>query len=246
VYDRAHVPQLENRIARRAIGVFGGEVMTLPRSALLPALASILVVAAAPGTRLDAATENLVVVQNDSITDFSQAIIEGGFAADERGAAWLTSPCTGNLTAVRILWLSSPPTGGTTLGQSVRVSAAGSFPVPGAVLQELLGPQMTEGVFNEFTLAPALAVTQGQTFVVDFQFLDPPPANGPSLVVDTDGCQAGRNGIFAIPPSSWFSACVLGVSGDFAIRAVVDCAQPLVFADGFESGDTSAWSLTVP
>jgi hypothetical protein len=39
---------------------------------------------------------------------------------------------------------------------------------------------------------------------------------------------------------------VLGVTGDFAIRAVVDCSSSLVFVDGFESGDTSAWSAVVP
>ena len=221
-------------------------VRSRPSPVFPAALWTTLVVLSLSGARLGADASNLVVLQNDSITDFSQVSIQVGFAADERGAAWLTSTCDGNLTAVRILWLSSPPNGGTTLGQDVRVSAAGAFPVPGAVLQELLGPQMVEGAFNEFALTPPIPVTLGETVVVDFQFLDPPPANGPSLVTDTDGCQAGRNGIFAIPPSSWFSACALGVTGDFGIRAVVDCAEPLAFADGFESGDTSAWSVTVP
>jgi hypothetical protein len=70
---------------------------------------------------------------------------------------------------------------------------------------------------------------------------------GPSVVTDNDGCQAGKNGIFAIP-GGWFSSCVLGVSGDFVIRAVVDCEAEVdsIFSDGFESGNTSAWSSAEP
>jgi hypothetical protein len=39
----------------------------------------------------------------------------------------------------------------------------------------------------------------------------------------------------------------LGVSGDFVIRAVVECqAVDSIFSDGFESGDTSAWTTAEP
>jgi hypothetical protein len=187
-----------------------------------------------------------VVLQNDSVVDFGTAVIQAGFIADERGAAWLTSTCDGDVTAVRILWLSNPPTGGTTLGQYVRVSLAGAFPTPGAMQRELAGPLMTEGAFNEFTLEPPLAIVTGQTIVVDFQFLDSPPPSGPSLVTDTDGCQAGKNAVYAIP-GGWLNLCDFGVSGDLAIRAVVDCGgSNVVFADGFELGHTGNWSLTVP
>ncbi len=188
-----------------------------------------------------------VVVQNDGVVDFGSVAIQAGFVANERGAAWLTSPCDGGVTAVRVLWLDQQGTGSQTLGDSITVSAAGTFPTPGAVLAQLVAPLMTEGFFNEFVLDPPVDVTQDETVVVDFKFLEDPPPSGPSLVTDIDGCQAGKNGIFAIPPSAWFDACALGVSGDFAIRAVVDCQQQtLIFADGFESGDTSAWSSEVP
>jgi hypothetical protein len=187
-----------------------------------------------------------VVLQNDSVVDFGTANIQVGFVAGERAAAWLTSSCAGNLVALRVLWLSNPPNGGSTLGEYLRVSEAGVFPVPGPVLQELAGPVLTEGAFNEFALPSPEPILQGETVVVDFQFLSSPPLSGPSVVTDIDGCQAGRNGIYATPPNAWFSSCVLGVTGDFAIRAVVDCSSSLVFVDGFESGDTSAWSAVVP
>ncbi len=205
----------------------------------------LLLLLAGAGT-VTAATRSLVELKNDSVVDFGQVAIEVGFAADERAAAWLTSTCNGNLTAVRILWLSTTGGSGDTLGQEIRVYAAGTFPNPGATLATLVGPQMTDGAFNEFPIVPPIAVTTGETVVVDFQFLDPPPGTGPSIVADIDGCQPGKNGILAIPPGSWFSACALGVSGDFAIRAVVDCGLIPIFADGFESGDTSAWDVVQP
>lgn len=192
-----------------------------------------------------AARAGEVVIQNDSVVDFGNVAIQVGFAADERAAAWLTATCSGDLTAVRILWLSILGDQPDVLHQAITISQPGTFPVPGTPEVELLGPVMVDGFFNEFVVVPPLPVTAGQTLVVDFQFLDDPPGLGPSVVTDTNGCQTGKNGIFAIPPSTWFNACALGVSGDFAIRAVLDCELAL-FEDGFESGDTGAWTASVP
>ncbi|MEM7052619.1 MAG: hypothetical protein AAF604_23345 [Acidobacteriota bacterium] len=191
-------------------------------------------------------TEAQTVLQNDDLVDFGSATIQAGFVAGESGASWLTTPCSGQITAVRIVWLSLLGGQGNTLGEAIRIHEAGTFPVPGTLLADLAGPVLTDGFENEFTLPVPIAVQSGQTFVVSFQFLNAPPALGPSLVTDTSGCMVGRNGIFAIPPSAWLSACLLGVSGDFAIRAVVDCGTPEIFTDGFESGDTDAWSATAP
>lgn len=185
------------------------------------------------------------VIQNDSVIDFGNVAIQAGFVADERAAAWLTATCEGDLIAVRVLWLSLLGGQPDTLGQAVTLSEPGAFPVPGAVLRELLGPVMQDGFFNEFPVVPGIPMTIGQRVVVDFQFLFDPNPLGPSVVTDVDGCQAGSNGIFAIPPSAWFNACALGVSGDIAIRGVLDCELP-IFYDGFESGDLGGWSSTVP
>lgn len=183
-----------------------------------------------------------VVMQNDSVVDFGQVAVQAGFVAGERGAAWLTSTCDGPVTAVQILWLSVTGGSGDTLGESVEVFEAGTFPVPGPRLLELLGPVVTDGVFNQFPIVPPIPVATGETLVVSFKFLSSPPTLGPSLVTDVDGCQPGTSGIFAIPPSQWFSACALGVSGDIAIRMVVDCPS-VFFADGFETGTADAWEI---
>ncbi len=185
------------------------------------------------------------VLQNDSIVDSSPVAILPGFAANERAAAWLTATCDGNLTAVQVLWMSTTGGSGQTLGDSITISAAGSFPDPGNQLIKLVAPELNDGFFNEFTVVPPVPMITGATVVVDFRFFEAPPLSGPSLVTDIDGCQASKNGLFAIPPSFWFDACGFGLSGDFAIRAVLDCPE-IVFKDGFESGDTTAWSSQIP
>ncbi|MGB5162639.1 MAG: hypothetical protein WBP10_04705 [Thermoanaerobaculia bacterium] len=190
--------------------------------------------------RLDAA-----VLKNDSVVDFSQVAIQAGFVANERAAAWLTSTCNGTLTAVQVLWMSTTGGSGQTLGDSITISEAGTFPNPGSQIAQLVGPALNDGFFNEFPVVPEIPITIGETVVVDFRFFEAPPSSGPSVVTDQDGCQASKNGIFAIPPSLWLDSCILGVGGDFAIRAVVQCTG-VIFEDGFESGDSAAWSSQIP
>ena len=134
---------------------------------------------------------------------------------------------------------------GQTLGDSITISEFGAFPTPGSQLAKLPAPALNDGFFNEYPVVPPIPVMTGETLVVDFRFFEAPPVTGPSLVTDIDGCQAVKNGLYAIPPGFWFDACALGVGGDFAIRAVVDCPE-ILFKDGFESGDTAAWSSQIP
>lgn len=193
-----------------------------------------------------ASSAQQVILQNDSVTDLGNATIQVGFLGGEKAAAWLTSSCDGNMVAVRILWLSSTGTAPDALEDSIVINDAGVFPNPGAELASISGPQLSDGFFNEFVLPAPVPVLLGATYVVSLVFDVSPPSTGPSVVTDIDGCQNGKNGLFAIPPGAWFSSCTLGVTGDFAIRAVVECGddQP-IFRDGFESGDTLMWLGTV-
>ncbi len=173
-----------------------------------------------------------VVVKNDSVVDGSSAAIQAGFDSGESAAVWLTSPCSGNIVAVQIFWRSI--TGGTppSLEDYITINSAGTFPIPGSTLAFLEGPVLNDNFLNEYryldednTVPISVPVNQGQTFAVVFRFAsDPNPFFGPSLVTDSDGCQAGRNAINAIG-IGWISSCALGVSGDFFIRAVVDCTE---------------------
>lgn len=170
------------------------------------------------------------VVKNDSVANGSTATIQAGFDEGETAAAWLTSPCAGRIVAVQIFWRSlsggSPP----TLEDNITIYSQGTFPVPGTILAFLEGPVMTDGFLNEWryldelnTVPIDVPISQGQVFVVALKFgSNPAPLNGPSVVTDSNGCQAGKNAINAIG-LGWVSACALGVSGDFMIRAVVNC-----------------------
>jgi len=170
-----------------------------------------------------------VTVQNDSLTGGSSGNVQIGFVAGESAAAWLTSPCDGNIVAVQVFWRSLLGGEPQSFEDSITIFGAGAFPAPGGQLSQIVGPVMTDGVVNEFrylddnqTIPLIVPVVNTQTFVVSFKFLNTPPSLGPSVVTDVDGCQAGKNAIFAVP-GGWLNSCSLGVTGDFVIRAVIDC-----------------------
>ena len=174
-----------------------------------------------------------ITVRNDSLNDFGTAVIVSGFTANERAASWLTTPCAGNVRAVQIFWRSQSGATAPIFGERIDILRAGTFPIPGVAAQSILGPVLSDGVLNEYrfldennTVPVFVPVIQNETFVVSLDFDTAPPPVGPSVVRDVDGCQAGRNAIYAeLGPGSfvWFSSCMLGVAGDWVIRAVVDC-----------------------
>lgn len=175
-----------------------------------------------------------VTVKNDSLTDFGTAVIVAGFVTGEKAASWLTSPCDGNLRAVQIFWRSFTGTTGEQIHDSIEIYRAGTFPTPGTLAETIGGPVLTDGVLNEWryldenNVIPLIVpVTQNETFVVAFTFDAEPPASGPSVVRDTDGIQPNRNAIYADigPTFAWFNAQTLGVTGDWVIRAVIDCQE---------------------
>jgi hypothetical protein len=208
-----------------------------------------LIVCSAMGADTRAAEET---VQNDSLTGGDSGIIQLGFDPGESAAAWLTSPCTGTIVAVQVLWRSSTGTQPADIEDSIKIFDGGIFPTPGIELASVDGPFMTDGVFNEFryldenqVIPLSVPVTDGQDFVVSFKFLnDPNPTTGPSVVNDTDGCQNGRNAIDAAG-LGWFNACLLGVTGDWVIRSVVDCAPAAGSGSIPNGGDTPGQPMRI-
>ncbi|MGB0133806.1 hypothetical protein [Dokdonella sp.] len=197
-----------------------------------------------------------VTVQNDSLTDFSTGVVQAGFITSEIGASWLTSPCTGNIIAAQIFWRSAVGVSGKVLGGSIDIHRSGTYPTPGALAEQIAAPLLTDGVMNEYrylddnaTIPLAVPVTANETFVIGYRFSDPPTASGPSLVNDTDGIQTGRNAIYAIDTGSgqgfWFASQTLGVTGDWVIRAVVDCQSSGSEAD-VSVGITTSPDLYIP
>ena len=182
-----------------------------------------------------------VTVKNDNLTDFSAGVIQAGFVAGEKAATWLTSPCAGNIVALQVFWRSFSGTTGQLLGGSIDIHRAGTFPTPGPLALEVAGPLLTDGVLNEYryiddnsTIPISVPVIQGETFVVSYEFSENPPVSGPSVVNDADGIQPNRNAIYArLAPNSfvWFDSATLGVTGDWVVRAIVDCQTATAQAD---------------
>lgn len=173
-----------------------------------------------------------IVVQNDSLTNGDSVAICPCFAMDEEAAVWLTSPCDGNIVAIQIFWKSLLGGAQVSLEDSIIVYQGGSFPNPGPVKDSFDAPAMIDGGLNEFryqddnqTIPISIPVSAGEEFVVSLRFFNPNFTNPalPSVVSDTSGCQGGKNAV-RVNGNTWTDACALGVSGDWVIRAVIDCA----------------------
>ena len=213
------------------------------------AVALVLLLLATPARSAE------VVVQNDSLTSGTLGTGCLCFLSGEEVAAWLTAPCGGDIVAVQVYWGSQLGGSPSSLETSISVLGTGTFPAAGSVLQTqgamnaiVAGPTLIDGQINEFrfldpitTLNPLqVPVTNGQTFVVSLEFLNtntPGSPFVPTVVYDTDGCQTGRNAVNAMP-GGWTDACLAGVTGDFMIRAVVDCSTASVPA-------LSTWSAAL-
>jgi hypothetical protein len=172
-----------------------------------------------------------VVVQNDSLTNGDTAAICPCFAGGEEAAVWLTSPCDGNIVGIQIFWRSLLGGSQPSLEDAIIIYEGGSFPNPGAVKDEFVGPALQDGGLNEFryedenqTIPISVPVSAGEEFVVSLKFFNSNNTNAslPSIVSDAQGCQPGKNAV-KVNGVFWANACTLGVSGDWVIRAIIDC-----------------------
>ncbi|MEO5626180.1 MAG: hypothetical protein ABIQ70_09260 [Dokdonella sp.] len=176
-----------------------------------------------------------VTVKNDSLANNAGGAIILGFAAGEGAASWLTSPCDGNIVAAQVFWRSQFGGAPLVVEDSIDFYRSGTFPVPGALAQQILGPQLTDGVFNEYryldennTIPFSVPVLQNETFVLAFTYAEgASDLSQPSLVVDQDGIQSGRNALYGDvgfgPEWRASNDPLVGIHGDWALRAVINC-----------------------
>lgn len=208
---------------------------------------------------------NEVTIKNDSLGVGAGNLVPG-FVTDEKAASWLTSPCTGNVIAAQVFWRSVTGGAAQSLEGSLEIYRAGNFPAPGTLALTVGGPLLTDGVINEYryldennSVPLSIPVTQGETFVLALTFAQAPdPAEGPSVVEDTDGITPNRNTIYAqLAPGvfAWYAAETLGLSGDWVLRAVVNCQATATDADvsvamsatpsAYTAGSALQYSITV-
>ena len=150
----------------------------------------------------------------------------------------------GKIVGVQVFWKS--PLGGApdTQETALRIYNGGTFPTPGAVLEndgggdaEVATPMLSDGVLNEFrfldqaqTIPMSVSVAAGQTFAVGLEIFNQSSGGAsftPSLTYDADGCQGNKNGVFVFDQAAWFDACPQGVTGDWVIRAILDSDVPV-------------------
>jgi len=147
------------------------------------------------------------------------------FVAREQAGVVFTAPAGDyplEVLRVGIAWGSQ--SGGTppSLEQAIHVYAGG-LPNPGSPVFTLEGPVLNDGAINQFDLEPlagAIEIPSGSfTVALEFQTANAGNAFAPSVVHDGNGCQGGKNAVFAMP-GGWNDACALGVSGDWVFFVV--------------------------
>jgi len=147
------------------------------------------------------------------------------FATGERAGAVLQAPADHypiEILRVGIGWGSAYGGAPQSLEEAVNIYAAG-LPNPGAPIFSLPGPALNDGYINEFNLEPLpgeITINSGPfTVALEFQNANAGDPYAPSMVHDGNGCQPGKNVVFAIP-GGWYSACALGVTGDWIVYAI--------------------------
>ncbi len=121
------------------------------------------------------------------------------------------------ITRVGIAWGSYFGGSGQSVEEAIRIYAGG-LPNPGVPIFSLDGPVLTDGVFNEFNLDPLpgqIRIESGPfTVMLEFYNANAGDYFAGTVVNDANGCQPGKNAIYAIP-GGWMDACSAGVSGDW-------------------------------
>lgn len=114
----------------------------------------------------------------------------------------------------------------------------GGLPDPGTPIFSLSGPQLTDGVINVFNLEPLpgeITINSGP-FTVTLEFMNQNAGDpfAPSVVHDGNGCQVGKNVVYAIP-GGWYDAFALGVTGDWVFFVVYRSIRPATLSASPES-----------
>lgn len=154
------------------------------------------------------------------------------FVAGEEAGAVLNIPANhlpAEILRIGIGWGSQFGGAPATIEEAIHVYQGG-LPNPGSPITSLPAPQLTDGFINEYNIEPlpGEVVITGNPFTVTLEFFNDNAGQifSPSVVHDGNGCQGGKNVVYAIP-GGWNDACALGVSGDWIFQVVyrpVDCS----------------------
>lgn len=153
------------------------------------------------------------------------------FVQGEEAGAILDAPMDMypiEILRVGIGWASQYGGAFQQIEQAIHIYGS-SLPDPGTPLFSLEGPQLSDGVINEFDLEPLpgeIVIGSGP-FTVTLEFFNQNTGDpfAPTVVHDGNGCLSGKNVIYAIP-GGWYDACDLGVTGDWIFYVVYRPHRP--------------------
>ena len=134
------------------------------------------------------------------------------FAAGEQAGVVLDVPAGDypiEILKIGIGWASAYGGQPQSLEQAIHIYE-GTLPNPGSPTYSLDGPLLTDGAINEFNIELTLGdrVIDSGPFMITLEFANSNAGNVflPSVFSDGNGCQAGKNVVYAIP-GGWTDAC---------------------------------------
>ncbi|MBL0870473.1 MAG: hypothetical protein IBJ18_07860 [Phycisphaerales bacterium] len=204
----------------------------------------VLFTAAAHAQELVVKNDNLPAIDPDN-PFVGQVGLINNFDAGEKVAAIFTIPTNyrpARIKRVQILWYSSSGTTGNSIEESIEVWRGSVLmptvsPTPSRIFDSVnvdpdgFSPQMTDGYLNEFDLSQFNIIVPDTyaRFTVALVFANNTSApQGPTVPIDLNGVQAGRNAIYGVPPFGggvqWWDLATAQSFGDYIIRAVIEKA----------------------
>lgn len=184
-------------------------------------------------------------LSNDGFAGIGAVSCQVGFLEGESGAAKLTAdPGDYPYQVKKVRMLVCPASTSGFVILRIYEDNTGTV-LPGTLIyEEIVQVTGSDDALNEVDLsANNITIASGSVRVELEWFQNSPPG----LANDLDGIVPNVNYIYANPPGAWFYNEQLGLFGDWIIRMEVETnAEPPLFADGFESGDTTEWSSTSP
>ncbi len=221
------------RLARRAPHPTAHPSTPVPMAVLAVALVLLVILS---GPFVEVASSQCVEEPPLQNWTGGGAVVCPCFISGEEGGSVLNAPIAHypiQIIKVGVGWGSQLGGTGTQEEYAIHIYPAG-LPNPGASIFNLLGPNLTDGFINEFDLEPEPGdiVLNSGPFTVTLELLNDSSLNGPSLVHDGNGCQSGKNVVYAIP-GGWFNACALGVTGDWVFTATYRSLCPVSVGEEF-------------
>ena len=182
-------------------------------------------------------------LQNDGFTGIGSVVCQAGAIADEILAARFSAdPGDYPFTIEKVLALVCPAATSGFFVVSVWEDDGVSLQ-PGALLfSDLYQVTGADTSLNSIDLSlQNIVITSGSVRIGLELFQNYPP----SVATDFDGTITPSTNFIYVPPVWWFSENLF-LTGDWIIRLEIQTPRVALFADGFESGDTTAWSSAVP